>query len=1448
MAALLCVAAGGAYATLPYWAPAGAIGRYLSGQMSRQMQTPVRIGRFSLSWSRGVEITDLEVDAPAGFKPGAMVHVDRIRAEFSPVEFFLHDRIGWMEIEGPRAFVQVDQAGNVNLHALSKLRFKAQAERIGVSRAGATVQLPGDDKLLAIGVSDAQYVAGMARSFGRLTVSAVLDQQESSAPVSLHLTAGSGDRTVQADALFNFANLHLDQLPLPQLLGLPLNELSGLCRGSLNLQTNRQGVVDQLSLELSIRDLKVLPKSGPTLPVIPEAGLRVAAAFDPVTENLEAGLVSIQSASVRLPGIDLAGKASLTTEILSGRWEAFNSLRCAGTIYPDRLAALVGGRQELPGGLTVTGPVGVRLAVERSSTVFDARVSIDAGSTEVLRWDDVIKPSQRPLALEMAASLDRRNWRLSVDKAASKLLVGRNVFAGGGTISDVRRLFEPLDGGAGWRFGSLLQRLGLLEWEGSCHVTDLHSLASFWSALEGVDLDGAIEGKLSIQQFPDTQVQLGMLVSPETRLAVGGVFDKRGSASTDGQGAAAVPLSLEASAKVFPDEPVIRLLDVDVVCGDGRIGISQGRIDFGKDQGAVAKLSSDGNIDGAKVEQLLAMLPIAGWPPAAEIAGDMAGRYRLELADERLSVDLDADIEKLAASWGDLFRKPVGRKATASLRLSRELQGQAAGGVELALWVSCPEAKLSAAAKSPAGAGGSVNLEGKASVTDAGWLLESSPALAAALPEAMLSGSLEVRATAEAAGDELTATLEADADGLGFEAAMPQQREKKPGVPLRLKLAGGLAGPPDDRKVRLEALDVELGGAKAYVTGQGDLAMPTTQPAKGAGWPPLLGAYRADVSVDASSSAALKSMFPELADLAARYGLSGSFHATAGLTSRQDEVLLTSSFDLTGTEVGHLGPYSFQPGAGGAKSPAVELGPFRKPAGMPAGLDVEITVRRGRGQVQLNNLLARIGDVEVLADGLLNLPAVERGKSLPGLASAHVAVWVPNAETLEDVWPGLGECRPAGEAFLDCQVSSENGEPPQLAALEFQAGKLAWRRGGKDCSVSGALSMRDVNLSGEAGLEIGQVRTDGLEMRVGESHVWVMADLRNLPNASEGQFQIIGEYLNDKDLAEFLAGGTGGEAGLQVGPPAGLNTGPATRPSRQEGDALLTKASGWMEILRRYSAQADIDGQVSLDRFRTYDQAVDRTYEARQLRLYASMDRGQLTADYVAGINGGTIRGTYGVRLADAEPVVAYETSVEEVIATDDIQPQLAKCFPGNTVYGLFNRTEQSAVPLRDVLAQAIDHRHPLHQTGVAKTMTTDGLVKGKAAPRFVTRIFPGLNLTEYRYETMTGFATFCSDGVAENDMVFSGQTYDIYIEGATDVENIGRYEVGLILLGTPQSAEWNHAYKQGRIPLLKLKARIENGRMYDEEVTYPWPNESLFVIFLRNNIFYRVWMVANGK
>jgi len=356
--------------------------------------------------------------------------------------------------------------------------------------------------------------------------------------------------------------------------------------------------------------------------------------------------------------------------------------------------------------------------------------------------------------------------------------------------------------------------------------------------------------------------------------------------------------------------------------------------------------------------------------------------------------------------------------------------------------------------------------------------------------------------------------------------------------------------------------------------------------------------------------------------------------------------------------------------------------------------------------------------------------------------------------------------------------------------------------------------------------EIAGIQTNGVEFRAGDNHGWLIADVAGWPDRLTGTYHLLCDAIDDKDLRDWLA--------PQREPAGGAKPGDVN----QRVDRSLRWARRWL-------GPAALSGRVSINRLRTFDSAVKESYDVRCLEAAVAVDRGHVKVRYALGLNGGAYRGRIDVHLGDAAPVVRKETEVRDVIATKSMQPQLAVYFPGNTVYGYFNRDEKVQFPLRDFAAQLLDPSRPLRPFGTAKTITIDGLVKGRAAPKFVTTIFPGLNLATYRYNKMTAFAEYEPDGTAVNDMIFSGQTYDLYMEGKTGPDKIGRYEIGLILLGTAQSAEWNHAYKQGRIPILKWKARIEGGKLYDQEVSYPWPNETLFAIFLKNNIFYRSWLQA---
>ncbi len=1431
-AAVLVLVATGAYVALPVWAPTGLIKGYIAGEMSRQMGVEVQIAGMSLSWSDGVELRDLRIAAPEGFPTQPMVLVERIRTDLAPLDILFHKRIEWMVLERPHVFVDVNPDGTVNLAVLENLRFDVEAQRISVRRADAVIHLPPHDTLLRVRISDAEYIAGRLQKLGRVTVSAELDQKGRPAPVSLRLSAGS-EQIVAADAIFNFANIDMGQLQLPKLLGLPLRKLSGICRGSLNLQIDRQGMVDQFSFDLQIRQLDVQPAEGPDLPIIDEAHLRIAAAYDPLTGHLD-----VQSASVRLPGVDLAGRGSVFTDNGKGRWPAVKVLELEGQVHPKRLAALLTGRGELAGGLEVDGPLRVRFSMAHEKALLTADVTIDGSLASIRRHGREIKPPGARLDISLALELDPRNWQLRVDKDRTRVVLGENTFGGGGTVRDVRRLVELLDPRKGApSVESLLRCLGLLDCDGSWEIRDLQSLRRLLppSALPlgPVRLQGRIAGKWSVTQSASTHVQIGVSVPAETQLTIGDLFVKE----------AAAPLALDVSAEIESPGPTVRGFAAELAIGEGRIGIDDGTLTFAADEGDGRKIEATGRFSGENVESILASIPGLARPLGGAVRGKLKGRYHARLAGTRQLLGLRADLRDLDLDAGRFFHKPAGREATLTGELIRDQEAAWVERYRLALTTRFTGAEITVELTVPEigrlDAGFAATVKGR--IEDARRAADSLPLVAEALSGGRVSGPMTFTGAVLWREGRATGQVSCNADDLSFVTAGRTERSKERGVPLRAHLRGGFAQSEDGRILaKVDEARVRFGGSRLEISGEATV---------GPSWrtdewklypPPGLEAFNADARIELSIDDSLTGMVPELGPAIRRHGVGGTVAGSAELRGSRDQLSILSHFDANALTVEHFHP----PSEIESLLPRrIKLGTLVKPKDLPAQGDLELTIAGDLSRVQVNNFRAQVGGVSLLADALWRRADAGDPSGTDGQLEAHLAVHVKRAETLAQLAPSLEPYQLHGDLFLECQLADDPRGGPRIEVANFRTDRCGARYRGKDVEIAGELSLRDVRPSEDANEvpHVGHLRTDGLELRAGKNRCWLIADLTGIPDRIAGEFHLLAEHLDDKDLLDWLS--TEREP---LAPPDEDAQSPSPDHSRPREVKTLEERTGELiDDLRTYLLNAQVRGRVSIEHLRTFDPSVDRVYEARQVEVRMAADRGHTTLAYAAGLNGGTMRTRYDVRLADPAPIVAYETSMRDVIATENIQPQLARYFPGNTVSGLFNRTETSTVPLRDLLSNLLDPHRPLRPTGTAKTIATDGLLEGRAAPKFVTGIFPGLNLAKYRYKKMTSFATFRPDGVADNDMVFSGQTYDMYIKGTTDPDNIGHYEVGVILLGSPQSAEWNHLYRLGRVPIFKLKARIEGGKMHDEEINYLWPTETLRVIFLENNIFYRLWLTG---
>jgi len=154
--------------------------------------------------------------------------------------------------------------------------------------------------------------------------------------------------------------------------------------------------------------------------------------------------------------------------------------------------------------------------------------------------------------------------------------------------------------------------------------------------------------------------------------------------------------------------------------------------------------------------------------------------------------------------------------------------------------------------------------------------------------------------------------------------------------------------------------------------------------------------------------------------------------------------------------------------------------------------------------------------------------------------------------------------------------------------------------------------------------------------------------------------------------------------------------------------------------------------------------------------------------------------------------------------------------FPGMVVSGRMAAYEPDGVTFALLNTPDVGSNYP---TGSGEMLFTDGTMVGKAAPDWVTRIFPGLNITRYDFARMYNWYIKHPDGRTHNNMIFRG-TWNIYMEGDSWPDGRIKYDVGVDLLARYESKFWS-SLGQGRIPLFSVSGRIVNGKITDHEVHY---------------------------
>jgi len=229
--------------------------------------------------------------------------------------------------------------------------------------------------------------------------------------------------------------------------------------------------------------------------------------------------------------------------------------------------------------------------------------------------------------------------------------------------------------------------------------------------------------------------------------------------------------------------------------------------------------------------------------------------------------------------------------------------------------------------------------------------------------------------------------------------------------------------------------------------------------------------------------------------------------------------------------------------------------------------------------------------------------------------------------------------------------------------------------------------------------------------------------------------------------------------------------------------------------------------------------------------LAAAGEEGVVRVPLRASAAGGVVEGEFELRLAESPRHFDLKYTAAGLEPGPLVQAYLRRSFPGMVATGPLTLIDRS---LQRLEAEAGEANWPV---GSGEMIIEGGIVEGKAAPDWMTRIFPGLNLARYDFIRMHDWFTKHADGRIEHRMIFQGRYYHLYMEGYTDATRNIRYEVGIDLLARLDSKYWVDT-QTGRIPLFIKSGRLaEDGTLDPDVVQFTPLRRVIESLVVQNNV-----------
>jgi hypothetical protein len=1437
-----------AYATLPYWLPTGRLARYFEQQLSLSLNREVRIGAIRIGWLGGISIENVTVADRGGRPDELFARIGRINCGFTPLTTLRTGRVDRLEISDPEVWLSFDEQDRlVSLTDLGHSRrgdsgFPTWEYRI--HRASCHLRMPElmqtfrvddltcriDKPAGIVSVSGETVIPRMDPDLapGELATARLLVEGKIISPRLRKDTVLHGQGRVE------WEGLAITDLPLLVAMKFPIEQLDGSTNGRLTFSVHPDLRID-FGLLIGFRSVLIL-RRGTTQPArVPDADFTCKGLRDPVTDRLSVYEYDYQTRAVHVRGTGTPERPALTVEPAGevslalhadGRVKDWTAL---GSEFPDVARWTRSAMVRVDGGADFSLDFTRRRDEDRLVAAIEGRqlaCGFGPVPSEFLCADpDIAK------RLRVDVSHNRTSGRYTQKEVS--LSVGGMTLASHGGMT-VPGQIDPEN------WGRLTTIFPSLEYELLVRVADLGEIARLLppsrrdSAI--IKGRGAAELKFSlVPQASRSQLNLSLSLPAETQLDLGSGFLVK---------PAGQPLSLSAGVGI-PHQLSGPLDGLVLDIAHGQAGVHLESREAQLDVQAV--LSGERSVTASQPERGAGGSPVldATWNVPLKIHGveTLAGLFPgLGAAADSAQMNLrgDADLAirgRLMSGAGDwLVRNELTFKAEGlAARVADVLDKPAGSPVDLTVAHQCQSAagrceqSLSVLLRQPAGemSGSLVFSEGltddegddfesttiKVTLKDINRLLAMAPSLRDLLACGQPVGGVTLELQSLLVDGRLSADMSLDATDAGVRSTTSAPFDKPPGAPARMHFAWEMEPTPlgaTDERWHITAGSMQVGGfAATQLTGL-IIAEPRDPSLRFLKWarqtvrqprlPSRLRAAALHAEGQLNLDDPLWQGHPVFKDWRRRLDLSGSL-AWSLETGLDDQLCsLRGRFDA------------------GAMGLSCDLGQSTlptlvKPQGTPAGLSFHLTAVPSR-EAKRMDIEAREVEIDLNgnklgAGGLLKMDADEGGCWRAGEFAVDAHAYMLNPSAARDLFPRCPLELLDGAALASVSVS---GTPTHMSIGSAEAVF--------DRLMIGAGS-EPIGLDGQVAFEQGRLRLDQLECSWGQSRA-TLAGVIHEAEKDQPRRARLGLYLERFDEPELV----GLIKKLPFATPA---------ESRPEGGSTDVKLA-IINVLRRLNLDLDV----------RIDQALGTLPMEVQVKADAAVDRvtvndGYVNMNFGAVVDGGVVTGSFMSDLARSDPTIYLKYTASRIQPGPLVDKYLSLTFPGMKANGpltLIDETYQKLSPAPG---------EPNYEVGEGELIIEGGTVGGRAAPSWMTRIFPGLNFSTFDFSYMHSWFKKREDGYIRHQMIFQGRFYSVYMVGGSKPGGPMEYEVGIDFLADFDSRYWAES-GQGRVPLFTKTGRImPDGHLADEEVVYV-PQQFILSLLVKNNPVVTAYHVVRKR